>query len=201
MTSHDDQQFLQRAFLSNVKVFDAQKGYLSVPPFNLRINPAVLQASARLIASRFKDRDVQIVHGIPHSGSYLATAVTMQLGVHLHASRKDSAVPTFWKEVYRREVKAFAHISAGLDIYAGLNFSFVRKGDKVLLVDDVCASGQTGVAIIEGLLERGVHVVGFAVQFDKVFQGGLARIENLGVPVFSCVRVKEIGKNDTVKLL
>jgi len=39
------------------------------------------------------------------------------------------------------------------------------------------------------------------VLFDKVFQGGLETVAELGVKVFSCVRVKELGENDRVVLL
>lgn len=198
-----DTDFLKKQFISGLHVVDAQKGYLSAPSFNLRINPLVLSAGARLIAQKFADEKIAAIHGIPHSGNYLAAAVSIAIGdsVRLHASRKDQAIPATWKEIYRREVRSFTASVGGVDVFSGINLSFVRKGDRVLLIDDVCARGDTGFSLIEGLLEKNVHVVGFAVLFDKVWQGGLARIESLGVKVFSCVRVKNIKKGDTVELL
>ena len=103
--------------------------------------------------------------------------------------------------MYREEVRSFTTSTAGMDVFSGINLSFVKKGDQVLLVDDVCAKGETGVRIVEGLRKRGVKVVGFAVLFDKVFQGGLETVAELGVKVFSCVRVKKLGENDRVVLL
>ena len=50
------------------------------------------------------------------------------------------------------------------------------------------------------LEKRGVKVVGFGVLFDKIFQGGLEKVAELGIKVFSCVRVKKIGKFDRVEL-
>ena len=195
--------FLRKEFLKEAKVIDAQRGYISVSSFNLRMKPEVLAAAAKLIADFFKNDKIDTVHGIPHSGNYLATAVALALDgqVRLHSSRKDQNIPTSWKDVYRQEVRSFTTSTAGMDVFSGINLSFVKKGDRVLLLDDVCARGETGYKIIKGLQERGVMVVGFAVLFDKVFQGGLDYVANLGVKVFSCIRVNKIGSNDKVELL
>jgi len=196
-------KFLREEFLREAKVIDADRGYVSVSSFNLRMKPEVLKAAAKVIAEEFKTDKVDTVHGIPHSGNFLAAAVAMELDgqVRLHTSRKDQNIPTSWKDVYREEVRSFTTSTAGMDVFSGINLSFVKKGDQVLLVDDVCAKGETGVRIVEGLRKRGVKVVGFAVLFDKVFQGGLETVAELGVKVFSCVRVKKLGENDRVVLL
>ena len=198
-----DLEFLRSEFLREAKVIDAQRGYISVSSFNLRMKPEVLAAAAKLIADFFKNDKIDTVHGIPHSGNYLATAVALELGdkVRLHSSRKDQNIPTSWKDVYRQEVRSFTTSTAGMDVFSGINLSFVKKGDRVLLLDDVCARGETGYKIIKGLQERGVTVVGYAVLFDKVFQGGLEYVVGLGVKVFSCIRVNKIGSNDKVELL
>ncbi|MEP7167514.1 MAG: phosphoribosyltransferase family protein [Candidatus Woesebacteria bacterium] len=202
MSVVSDKKFLHEAFLKDVRVIEKTKGYLSVPSFNLRVDPRILSAGAKLIAHEFQNDKVEIVHAIPNSAHFIATAVALELGepVRLHNSRKDSQIPVTWKEVYRKEVRSFTQSTDGSDFMSGLTFSFVRKGDRVLLIDDICARGETGARVIEGLLEKGVKVVGFAVLFDKVFQGGLARIEKLGVKTFSCVRVKSIHTGDSVEL-
>lgn len=196
-------KFLREEFLREARVLDVDKGYVSVSSFNLRMKPEILKAAAKVIAREFKGDKVDTVHGIPHSGNYLAAAVAMELGsgVRLHSSRKDQNIPTSWKDVYREEVRSFTTSSAGIDVFSGINLSFVKKGDRVLLVDDVCAKGETGVRIVRGLMDRGVKMVGFAVLFDKVFQGGLEKVAELDIKVFSCVRVKELGENDRVVLL
>ncbi|MCG2691752.1 hypothetical protein L6272_02880 [Microgenomates group bacterium] len=198
-----DLEFLRSEFLREAKVIDVERGYISVSSFNLRMKPEVLAAAAKLIADFFKNDKIDTVHGIPHSGNYLATAVALELGdkVRLHSSRKDQNIPTSWKDVYRQEVRSFTTSTAGMDVFSGINLSFVKKGDRVLLLDDVCARGETGYKIIKGLQERGVTVVGYAVLFDKVFQGGLEYVAGLGVKVFSCIRVNKIGSNDKVELL
>lgn len=198
-------QLLLEEFKKDAKVLDAERGYISVSSFNIRMKPTVLKAAGYLVAQHFAESGVTAVHGIPHSGNFLATAVAMELQAHttevrLHNSRKDQIIPATWKDVYRREVRSFTASQGGVDVFSGINLSFVHPKDRLLLVDDVCASGETGLKIIQGLQEKGVTVVGFAVLFDKVFQGGLERISQLGVEVFSCVRVTQVSSGDRVKL-
>lgn len=202
--------YLKQEFLREAKVIDPDRGYISVSSFNLRMKPQVLKAAAKVIAHHFRNDQIDVLHGIPHSGNYLATAVALELGgnglpagrrVRLHASRKDQNIPTSWKDVYREEVRSFTTSSGGATVFSGINLSFVQKGDRVLLLDDVCATGETGYHIVSGLQQRGVTVVGYAVLFDKVFQGGVDEVAKLGIKVFSCVRVAAIGKHDSITLL
>ncbi|AKM79087.1 MAG: Xanthine phosphoribosyltransferase [Candidatus Beckwithbacteria bacterium GW2011_GWB1_47_15] len=198
-----DLKFLRSEFLRDAKVIDADKGYISVSAFNLRMKPKILAVAARVIAAEFRKDEISAIHGIPHSGNFLATATAIELNrdVRLHASRKDQNIPASWKDVYREEIRSFTTSSAGIDVFSGINLSFVKKGDKVLLLDDVCATGETGYRIVAGLKKRGVNVVGFAVLWDKVFQGGVDTVAKLGIKVFSCVRVKKLGRGDQVELL
>lgn len=195
--------YLKEEFLREAKVIDPERGYISVSSFNLRMKPQILKAAAKVIAHHFRNDQIDVLHGIPHSGNYLATAVSLELdgNVRLHASRKDQNIPTSWKDVYREEVRSFTTSSGGATVFSGINLSFVQKGDRVLLLDDVCATGETGYRIVSGLQQRGVTVVGYAVLFDKVFQGGMDEVAKLGIKVFSCVRVATIGKHDSITLL
>ncbi len=197
----NDHDFLHQEFLRDARVVDLERGYVSASSFNLRMKPSILAAAARLIAHEFADEKIDIIHGIPHSGNYLATAVALALDhpkLRLHSSRKDQNVPTTWKDIFRAELRSFTTSNSGMSVYSGINLSFVLPGDRVLVVDDVCATGGTGVGIIEGLLKRGVKVAGFAVLFDKVFQGGLEEVKKLGIKVYSCIHVLKIGKHDAV---
>ncbi len=197
-----DLAYLREEFLRDAKVLDPQRGYISVSSFNLRMKPQILAKAAAVIAQVFKGADVNTVHGIPHSGNYLATAVALTLGdtVRLHSSRKDQTIPATWKDVYRQEIQSFTTSDDAITVYSGINLSFVSKGDRILLLDDVCATGETGYQIIAGLKSRDVHVVGYAVLFDKIFQGGLEYVASLGVKTFSCVRVAKIGARDQIVL-
>ncbi len=201
-TLQHNRTYLREEFLREAKVLDPRRGYISVSSFNLRMKPNVLRAAAQLIVQEFKNDGINTVHGIPHSGNYLAAAVAIEFGdrVRLHSSRKDQTIPATWKDVYRQEVQSFTTSDDAVTVYSGINLSFVQKGDRVLLLDDVCATGETAYQIAGGLLNRGVKVLGFAVLFDKIFQEGLKYVSGLGIKTFSCVRVAKIGTGDQIVL-
>src|SRR3989344_8307977 len=108
-----DLAYLKEEFLRDAKVLDPDRGYISISSFNLRMKPSVLKAAAKVIAHEFSGDSIDIVHGIPHSGNYVATAVALELGgnVRLHSSRKDQQIPSSWKDVYRAEVESFTTTS------------------------------------------------------------------------------------------
>jgi adenine/guanine phosphoribosyltransferase-like PRPP-binding protein len=79
------------------------------------------------------------------------------------------------------------------------HLGFVKKGMKVLLVDDVVAYGETATAAINALQAAGVEVVGLAVLFDKQWQGGVERITSTtGVPVHSLISIEKILPDGTI---
>src|SRR3990170_7200686 len=111
-----DLEFLRQEFLRDAKVIDLERGYISASSFNLRMKPSVLSAAARVIAHEFKSDHIDTIHGIPHSGNYLATAVALALGngARIHSSRKDQNVPTTWKDIFREEVRSFTTSNSGI---------------------------------------------------------------------------------------
>ena len=169
-------------FLKEARVLDAKRGYISASAFNLRMKPEVLWAAAKVIAGYFGKFKIDVIHGISHGGNYLATAVALAMAV-------SGCTPHAKIKTFRLRGKRFIAGKLGRlllsgetgTVFAGINLSFVRPGERILLIDDICASGETGAEIITGLIKRGVKVAGFAVMFDKMFQGGLERIAQLGV--------------------
>jgi adenine phosphoribosyltransferase len=63
----------------------------------------------------------------------------------------------------------------------------VAPGERVLLVDDLIATGGTAVAALELLRSIGAQVVGAAFVIDLPDLGGAARLRTLGLPVQTLV--------------
>lgn len=195
---------LRKTFIEEVIVRDQKKGYLSIESFNVRMKPETLETAALCIATQFRDLPIDVVYGIPQNGKYLGTAVALELAsfgrpVRLHASSKGPSVPGAWRDVYRGDVPSFTTSDRGAKS-ASLNFASVEAGTHVLLVDDVCAYGNTALTVVRGMRGRGAEVVGFGVMFDKVWQGGLQRVRELDVGVFSCVSVERIRNDGAVEV-
>ena len=62
----------------------------------------------------------------------------------------------------------------------------ITPGEKVLLVDDVIATGGTAAAAVKLLEGIGAEVVGFSVFIELVFLSGIEMLD--GVPIHALVR-------------
>ncbi|MCA9331200.1 adenine phosphoribosyltransferase [Candidatus Saccharibacteria bacterium] len=121
------------------------------------------------------------VAGFDARGFLLATPVAQELGVGMVMLRKPGKLPG--------ETERIAY-----DLEYGQNeleiqSDLIGEGDRVLLVDDVIATGGTACAGIELVRRAGAEVIGFHALIDIVHLLGSERIKQLGVPVHALVEV------------
>ena len=74
-------------------------------------------------------------------------------------------------------------LCAGITTYSPLRYVGVKPGDKVLLVDDLIATGGTAEGAVKLLKEMGADVIAACFVIDLPDLGGRKKIEALGVPV------------------
>src|SRR5881296_1532690 len=70
-----------------------------------------------------------------------------------------------------------------------------RKGDTVVVLDDVVTSGESTIAAINAVVKEGGTVAFVAVLVDRQ-EGGRARIEAMGYPVVSLFKRDELLRGD-----
>ncbi len=108
------------------------------------------------------------VAGIEARGFVLGAAVASRIGAGFIALRKPGKLP---REVLRAEY-LLEYGSDALEVHADA----LKPGTRVLVIDDVLATGGTLLAAIELMSQAGADVVGAAVLVDLVALGGRARI-------------------------
>jgi adenine phosphoribosyltransferase len=119
------------------------------------------------------------VVGIEARGFILAGAVAHQLSVGFVPVRKKGKLP--W-----RTISQTYDLEYGTDTVE-IHEDAVGRGENVLLVDDLIATGGTAEAAIR-LVERvGAHVVGCSFIIDLPELKGRSRLEKLGKRVLSLV--------------
>lgn len=119
------------------------------------------------------------VAGTEARGFILGGAVAHQLSVGFVPVRKQGKLP--WRTLSENyELEYGTHT---IEIHSDA----VREGDRVLLVDDLIATGGTAEASIKLLQRAGATVVGATFIIDLPDLGGAKRIEALGVPVSALV--------------
>ncbi len=75
---------------------------------------------------------------------------------------------------------------------------FLRDGERVLIIDDFLASGQTilGLARLAGV--AGATLVGIGTLVEKTFEGGREVLAELNVPVKSLAAISDMSNGKIV---
>ena len=130
------------------------------------------------LAEPYGDEGISKVAGIEARGFTLATPVADRLGAGFIPIRKPGKLPA---ETVREDYD----LEYGTDALEIHRDSLV-EGERILLIDDVIATGGTAAAAVRLLRELGAEVVGFSVFIELVFLDGARLLD--GVPLHALVR-------------
>lgn len=141
-------------------------------------DPEAFKALIDALSEPFEDKGITKVAGIEARGFTLATPVADRIGAGFIPLRKPGKLPY-------QTVKEEYELEYGIDALE-VHTDAVSKGERVLLVDDVIATGGTAKAAIQLLRNVGADVVGFSVFIELVFLGGASKVDN--VPLHALLR-------------
>lgn len=145
----------------------------------LLTNRAAFSDAVRQMAAFYKTAGVDNVAAIEARGFPIGGAMAYELGAGFVPVRKKGKLPF---NVYSQDY-ALEYGTDTLEIHADA----VRTGEKVLLVDDLIATGGTAEAAIKLLRKTGADVIGAAFIVKLPELGGLKRITDMGIPVTALV--------------
>ena len=124
-------------------------------------DPAALKDAVDQLAARFRDAGVEVVASVEARGFIFGPPVAVTLGAGFVPVRKPGKLPCETREVsYDLE-----YGSDTVQVHADA----IRPGQKVLLVDDLIATGGTIEATARLIEEMGGEVVGMAFLMELAF--------------------------------
>ncbi len=135
-------------------------------------DPVGLRIAVEGILEHFKGESVDKVAGIEARGFILGGAVAVALGAGFVPVRKAGKLPA-------ETIGADYELEYGID-RVEIHTDAVHEGERVLIVDDLIATGGTAEAAIRVLEQIGAVIVGLALVIDLPDVGGRERIEKLG---------------------
>ena len=129
------------------------------------------------MAAPFRDQDIHQVAGIDARGFILGGALAIELDAGFTALRKPGKLPwNTYSETYALEY--------GTD-ELHMHTDALNAGDRVLLVDDLIATGGTAEAGLKLLRRADASVVAATFLVDLPDLGGADRLRQHGVDVIS----------------
>jgi adenine phosphoribosyltransferase len=141
-------------------------------------SPALFSEVVRSIGRGAASAAVDVVVGIESRGFLFAAPVALLLGSGLVPVRKPGKLP-------HRTIRVEYQLEYGIDMLEA-HADAILPGQRVLIVDDVLATGGTAAAAAALIRELGGEVVGATVVVELAALGGRERLGD--VPVTSLVR-------------
>ena len=129
------------------------------------------------LVSRYKDSRIDKVAGIEARGFIIGGALASHLGAGFVPIRKTNKLPG-------ERIGQEYTLEYGVDRLE-LHVDAIEKGERVLVVDDLIATGGTAEASIKLVEQLGGEIVEACFVIDLPELGGRARIEKMGHPVFT----------------
>jgi len=141
-------------------------------------NPEGLDVTINRLAEPYANDSIDLVVGIESRGFILGSAVAKCLGAGFVPIRKPGKLPAKCvKETYELEYGTDA-----LEIHEDA----VQRGQRVLIVDDVLATGGTAAAAARLVRHLGGELHGLAFLIELLFLKGQSRLQ--GEKVFSVLQ-------------
>ena len=138
-------------------------------------HPVGFRRSVDELVQPFAGSDLTRVAGIEARGFILGGAVAHQLSVGFVAVRKKGKLP--WQTI-----SIEYELEYGTDAVE-IHIDSVEPGDRILIIDDLIATGGTAAAATQLVRDAGGKVAGASFIVDLPDLGGRARLEAMGVEV------------------
>jgi adenine phosphoribosyltransferase len=150
-----------------------KKGILFRDVTTLIGNAQGFKAAIEEMAAPFAGAGVEAVAGIEARGFILGGAIAVRLGCGFVPMRKKGKLP--WKTIGQEYTLEY-----GVDIIE-MHEDAVAKSQRILIVDDLIATGGTAEAAVKLVRRSGGEVVGATFIIDLPDLGGMAKLAGLDV--------------------
>jgi adenine phosphoribosyltransferase len=141
-------------------------------------DPVGFRTTIERLALPFHDRGIEAVVGIESRGFILGGAVAQVLGAGFIPVRKPGKLPA-------KAIKESYNLEYGQDALE-IHEDAIEKGQKILIVDDVLATGGTAAASAQLVRKLGADLQGMAFLIELLFLDGKSRLP--GEQVFSVLQ-------------
>ena len=138
-------------------------------------DPDGLRSAVDLLTDRYRDQEIDKVIAIESRGFIFGSTLAYNLGVGFVPVRKPGKLPA-------QRISATYDLEYGQDSVE-VHSDAVESGQRVLIVDDLIATGGTAAATVELVQRLGGVIVELAFVVELGFLKGRDRLE--GVDVFS----------------
>lgn len=154
---------------------------------NHQMDPALMKLMAEEFARRFASEGVNKIITIEASGIAPAIMTGYVMGVPVVFAKKKR--PVTMDNMLTTSVYSF---TKQRDYDICVSGEFLRRGDRVLFIDDFLANGNAAKGIIELAKQAGAELAGMGFLIEKEFQHGGDCLRKAGIRVESLAVIESL---------
>ncbi len=158
---------------------------------NHQIDPLLINEIADEFRRRFDGINFNKILTVESSGIAPAVFTGFKMGIPVVFAKKTKP-STMNEEYFSASVHSFTKQK---DYEISVAARFIKKGDKVLIIDDFLANGSASRALIAIAEQGGAKVEGIGIVIEKGFQNGGKLLRELGYRIESLAIIDEMSLN------
>ena len=156
---------------------------------NHQIDPQLMAHIGARFAELTRDMGITRVVTIESSGIAPAQMTALELDVPLVVMKKSNS--RILENAIQTEVFSF---TKNTKYQLTVKPEFIKKGDKVLLIDDFMANGEAAMGAARLIEHAGAELTAIGIVIEKSFQPGRKLLEDKGYTVFSLARIESMAQ-------
>ncbi|WP_298188411.1 adenine phosphoribosyltransferase [uncultured Pseudomonas sp.] len=143
-------------------------------------SPRALRMVADSFIQRYVEADFSHIGAMDARGFLIGSIIAYELNKPLVLFRKEGKLPAdVLSESYKTE-----YGEAKLEVHA----DSLCEGDKILMFDDLIATGGTLLAAVQLVRRMGASIIEAAAIIDLPELGGSQKLQDIGIPTFALTR-------------
>lgn len=145
----------------------------------------------------FKDEKIDKVLTIEASGIGIACITAQYFHVPVVFAKK-TKTNNIYADVYKGKVESYTH---GVTYDIVVSKEFLKKDDRVLIIDDFLAKGSALLGLLSLIDKAGAKTVGAGIVIEKAYQNGGKIIRDMGIRVESLAKIKSMSVENGVEFV
>ncbi len=180
-------ELLKKRILADGK--NLGNGILKVDSFiNHQVDPVLMDACGKELAKRFTGVQATKVLTAEISGIAPAVMTALHMNLPVVYARKSKPV-TMPDQIF---LTLTASHTKGHIVELIVSPEYLSAKEKILIIDDFLATGQTIMGLVRLTQAAGASVVGIGAVIEKRFEGGRDVFASLGIPIEALAVVTEM---------
>ena len=152
---------------------------------NHQVDTALLREMGKEFGRLFRGEKITKILTVESSGIAIAAFTAYEMQVPMVFAKK-SQTKNISAEVYTSKVMSYTHGKV-YDII--VSTEYLKKGDRVLIIDDFLANGKALMGLIDICNQAGAVVAGCGIAIEKAFQGGGDEMRKKGIRIESLEKI------------